>query len=127
MKKLFLIGCTAVALAGCYNDSYDKLYPTPIKPNACDTTTISYTTDIKPILTQNCNSSDCHGAGGGSGYDFTDSTVLQPLVQNGTVVNDINWTPTGRNHNMPTTGNKLGSCEINKITRWANLGANCGN
>ena len=130
MKKLIIIGCTIIAFAGCYNDKYDQLYPTPTptKANTCDTTTISYATDIKPILDQNCNSSSCHGAGGGtSGFDFTDTASLQQQALNGSIVSDINFTPTSRHHNMPSGLSQLAVCSINKITRWVNLGANCGN
>ena len=129
MKKLIIIALAVVAFAGCYNDSYDKLYPTPVtntNTNTCDTTTVSYTTDILPILSQNCSTgSSCHVAGGASGYDLTDTTVLKTEALNGAIVGDINYAPTGRNHNMPLTGGKLSDCNINKITRWVNLGALC--
>jgi len=131
MKKVLIIAGTIIALAGCYNDSYDKLYPVPVTKgttNTCDTTTISYTTDILPILNANCNSSSCHASGGSSGYNFSDTTVLHSstVVQN--IVNDINFTPSGKGHNsMPYLGNKISQCDINKITRWVNLGSNCSN
>ena len=127
MKKVILAGAAIIALAGCYNDSYDKLYPTPTKPATCDTTTISYTHDIVPILNTNCNSASCHAPSGSSGYDLTDTVTLQGVALGGILVNDINFTPTGRNHDMPKDLPKLGSCDINKITRWVNLGANCSN
>ena len=133
MKKLIIIGCTIIAFAGCYNDKYDQLYPTPTPSkgttNTCDTTTVSYTTEIKPIFDQSCNTSGCHAAGSGStGYDFTDTTVLKTQAKNGSIVQDINFAPSGRGHNnMPYGGSKITACSINKITRWVNLGANCGN
>ena len=132
MKKGLIIAGTIIALAGCYNDSYDKLYPVPVTKgttNTCDTTTISYANEILPILNTNCNSSACHGAGGGtSGYDFTDTTVLHSTNVVSNIINDINFTPSGRGHNsMPFGGSQISSCDINKITRWVHLGSNCSN
>ncbi len=129
MKKLIIIGCTIIAFAGCYNDKYDQLYPTPTptKANTCDTTTISYITDIKPILDQNCNTSNSCHAGSGSGYDFTDTAMLKTQALNGSMVQDITFNHTRGHNNMPLGGSPILTCSINKITRWVNLGANCGN
>ena len=54
MKKIALFAAASLLiLAGCYNDKYDKLYPKPVT-NTCDTTTITYSNDVKPIIVSNC-------------------------------------------------------------------------
>ena len=130
MKKI--TGLTAILtlliLAGCYNDKYNKLYPLPAS-TTCDTSTITYSHDIAPIITANCYSSSangggCHDAAGAatSGYDYqTSVTVIQGNALNGTLLGDLNWV--ARHNNMPKNGNKLPDCDINKITRWVNQGA----
>ena len=122
MKKIFLFAGLVVALGSCYNDSYDKLYPTPVTVT-CDTTTISFATDIKPIFAANCsvNSSDCHSAGSAGGINLNIwSTDLTDFVSNGKLLKDINFTA-GSNA-MPKGASKMGDCDINKITRWAHQG-----
>ena len=128
MKKIILAATALVIFAGCYNDKYDKLYPLPTTTTTtCDTTTITYTHDILPIITASCyntSTGGCHGTGTTSGYDYTTFSVLQNNALSGWVVQDINFAATGRGHNnMPLNGSKLSACDINKITRWVNQGA----
>ena len=113
---------------GCYNDKYDKLYPaTTANTTTCDTTTITYSHDIQPIISANCFSpgNGCHDAAGSStsGYDYTNFSVLQSNALAGWVVSDINFAPTRGHNNMPKNGTQLSACDINKVTRWVNEGA----
>ena len=129
MKKLLLATGLVLLIAGCYNDKYDKLYPNPpVTVNPCDTTgIITYSNDIKPIISANCYNpgNGCHDAVGSavSGYNYEDSTVLQTNALSGLVVPDINFTPTKGHNTMPKNGTQLPACNINKITRWVNEGA----
>ena len=123
MKKIILSVSILAIFAGCYNDKYDKLYPSPVT-TTCDTTSISYAHDILPILNTSCNTSNCHDAGGGtSGLDFTIFSVLQGQATADLMLNDINGTLGRGNHAMPKDLPKLAQCDINKITRWVNQGA----
>jgi hypothetical protein len=124
MKKIIAVACLAVILGSCYNDKADKLYPAPV--TTCDTTTISYSHDIAPIVIASCYSpgNGCHDAAGAatSGFDYQSSvTAIQSNALSGTLLGDINWLP--RHNNMPKNGSKLSDCEINKMTRWVNEGA----
>jgi hypothetical protein len=125
MKKLIFVAGILLMMGSCYNDKYDKLYPaSPVV--SCDTTTITYAHDIQPIIVANCYSpgNGCHDAlgSGASGYDYATSIgPLQTNANDGTLLGDINWLP--RHNQMPKNGNKLSDCDINKITRWVNLGA----
>jgi hypothetical protein len=49
--------------------------------------------------------------------------VLQGNALSGWLVSDINFTPTRGHNNMPKNGTQLPACDINKITRWVNEGA----
>ena len=127
MKKIMLAASLLLMLGSCYNDKYDKLYP-PQVTTTCDTTAVTYTADVKPIIVANCYSpgNGCHDAVGSStsGYNYESSiTPLQGNAADGSLVTDINWTPTRGHNSMPKNGTKLSACDINKITRWVNLGA----
>ena len=121
MKKILLIAGLSIIVAGCYNDKGDKLYPVPAVVT-CDTTTITYAHDVLPILTANCNTNGCHDATAPSATNnFLTFSNVHAVALNGQLLGDINWAPT---HNaMPKGLPKLSECDINKITRWVNLGS----
>jgi len=129
MKKIALVAATLLIFAGCYNDKYDKLYPTPVTTTTCDTNvTISYANDIEPIISANCynpSAGNCHNATGSStsGYNYEIFTVLQANALNGDLLTDITWNPTRGHHDMPLNGTQLSSCDIDKIARWITEGA----
>lgn len=123
MKKLVLIGCVLLGMSSCYNDKYDKMYPSPTV--TCDTSTTTYMAVIKPIIIANCYSpgNGCHDAVGAvtSGFDFeTNLDMLQATANSGDLMADI----TGASGNlMPKNGTRLPDCDIAKIRRWVNNGA----
>ncbi len=126
MKKLLLAALSVMALNSCYNDKYDKLYPTPTT-TVCDTSTISFAHDIVPILTANCTiNSSCHlGASSTSGYDMSTYAGIMDNSAYPTqdvLINDINGTPLSRRHAMPKDLPKIAACDINKLTKWVNAG-----
>lgn len=123
MKKITILAGLALVFAGCYNDKSDKLYPTP-STTTCDTTAITYSTDVLPIITTYCNTgSSCHSSGSTSGYDFSTYAGLNDVANVDLLLNDINGTPSTGHSAMPKNSTKLSDCNINKITRWVNLGA----
>ena len=127
MKKIIMVAGILLILGSCYNDKYDKLYPAPVTPVTCDTTTITYSHDIQPIIVANCynpSAGNCHSASGSSGFNYeTSITVLHNNALDGSLLTDINWNPTRAHNKMPLNGNQLSACDINKITRWVNQGA----
>jgi hypothetical protein len=98
---------------GCKDYNKIDLYP------PCDTTLIGYADDIQPIFFANCI--PCHSVANAFG-----GIVLETLegatipAQNGLLLKAVTHDPTVVP--MPKGGGKLGDCEINKITRWINLG-----
>ncbi len=120
MKKLIAIIGLALVTAGCYNDKYDKLYPTGSV--ACDTTTVTFSNDIVPILTAKCNTAGCHDVATASGgYTLTTYAGAKVPALSGKMLGSVNWS--AGFSAMPKNLPKLSTCEINKITRWVNQGA----
>ena len=124
MKRFLIMAGIVAMFTGCYNDKYSDLYPPVVNP--CDTTTITYSNDIKPIIATGFFSprNGCHDAVGGasSGYDFeTNIGPLQAVAANGKLLGSVHWDP-GFSQ-MPKNAPKLSDCEINKIERWVHLGA----
>ncbi len=134
MKKIVLV----VFLAGCiYNFTgcvYDKRDVD--NPNTCDTTTVSYSKTIAPIISVNCTS--CHGAsavgfGAGGGIQMDTYTSLKSVADSGWLLPSISWQlnllPTSYSatglpaENMPQSLPQLGSCDLNKINAWVHQGA----
>jgi hypothetical protein len=124
MKKVIIAAGFMVVLYGCYNDKVDKSYPLSNTGTTCDTTNVSYSKDVVPIINANCAiSGGCHDAAGAatSGYDFTTYSTLQGQATNGNLVGDLEGLP--RHNKMPKNGVPLASCDENKLIRWANEGA----
>lgn len=121
MKKILFGAVIAVALIGCYNDKYDKLYPAPqVTVDPCDTAAnpSTYSANVKPILLQSCAISACHdGTTVAGGYDFTLYDNARTAADNGLMLADIN------SGTMPQGMPKLSDCKIKQITYWVNHGA----
>jgi hypothetical protein len=120
-KKIFWIVVPLLAiilLPACIWDNLEELYP----DNAnCDTTSVSFSTDIIPILSNNCFSchSNLNAPSFGGGLSFEDH---QDVAGNSDrIIGAIN-------HNegflaMPRDGDKLNPCSINLVEAWVNSGA----
>lgn len=86
----------------------------------CDTTDMSFSSDIMPILTNKCVG--CHsGAGASGGVDLSTHSGVLAVVQSGQLFGSINWD--NAYSNMPKGGSQLPSCEINQIKAWIDAGA----
>ncbi|GAA4466963.1 hypothetical protein GCM10023093_21980 [Nemorincola caseinilytica] len=120
MRKILAVAAIAMIATGCYNDKYEELYPKGTV--VCDTTTVAFAGDIKPILDSKCNTSGCHDAATASGgYNFTTHAGVQPAMLNGRILGSVKWM-SGFSA-MPKDLPKLSQCEIDKMTRWMNQGA----
>lgn len=118
MKQFFLAAFSMLFIAmisqtACYYDNEQDLYGTV----ACDTTAISYATDIRPILDANCIS--CHAPGG--------EQEISPLltyddIKRYTDANNLSDRINGRSSLMPPTA-KMSTCNIAIIEAWINQGA----
>lgn len=88
--------------------------------SGCDTTNISYTTHIRPVMQAKCNG--CHGGSFPSaGLDLTTYGSLATIALNGKLLGVVEHQP-GYSP-MPQGGNKLPDCEIRQIRSWIEDGA----
>ena len=121
MKKrslfLFFALCAVLAsiLESCKYNNQEELHPN------CDTTGVTYSGTVVPILQANCYR--CHGDAsntGSGGIILQDYNVLKGFAADGQLYGNIAHLPGF--HNMPYDGGKLADCEIAKIKRWIDNG-----
>ncbi len=119
MRRLFsalILLAFFFSLHSCYYDNVEELYP---QAPACDTTNVTYSVTVWPIIENNCTS--CHNAGFPSGnVSLSNYDEIVAAVKNGSLLGTIRhengWSP------MPKGGGKLADCDIKKIETWINAG-----
>ena len=88
----------------------------------CDTIgAISYTTQIRPILTNWCNSCHAGTAPNGGGISLSSHAGVKAAALDGSLLGSVKQ-ESGYSA-MPQTGNKLSNCDIAKIQKWVDAGA----
>jgi len=105
MKKIYFLLLIVAGLfmaTGCYYDNEEYLYGNNTQP--CDTSNVTYSAVVAPIMTANCNG--CHSTASPSGNISTDNhTGLSTIALNA------------------KGGKKLTNCELAKIRIWIQAGA----
>jgi len=124
MKKVFsLLIIAASFLSACYYDNFKELNPF-INESVCDTastTIISFATQVKPILEQQCSSGSvsCHSAN--SGRDMTTVTAIVNNYGPTTFLGSVNWD--GSASTMPKNSpTQIDNCSIAFIRLWIEQG-----
>jgi hypothetical protein len=114
---IFILACLLLLFPSCYNDNEYDLYPYP--GTKCDSSNVTYSQTIAPILSANCNI--CHSTAVASGGVVTDNyNGLIIIANSGRLWIDVNW-ESGADP-MPKGGSKLSACDLGKIKKWINLG-----
>lgn len=120
MKKyiVFVVLVLMIIASACYNNNMEYLYPQV--PGSCDTTNVTFSGKVKPILDNNCVG--CHNTANALGSVNLDGySRVTVYVTNGKLMGTLNhasgFSP------MPKNGNKLSDCQINVIQIWINKGA----
>lgn len=120
-SKLFILSSIALMCiaVSCSNNNKEDILA---ELDPCDTTSTSYSLEIKPILDQFCNTAGCHNATSvASGYNFEDYNVVQSAALGtrflGTIRHESGFSP------MPKGSDKLTDCQIQKIEVWISKGA----
>ena len=106
---------TGFAFSGCYYDTEEELYSTV----SCDTTNVTYSGTVKPLIEQQCLS--CHsGAQPSGGIDLSTYPSVKIQADNGKLYGAIaqldGFQP------MPQ-GSRLSNCDITKVKIWVDASA----
>jgi hypothetical protein len=117
LGKIFFIlsmGC----LNGCYYDIDEELYGTG---GPCDASNVTYAVTVSGIL-QQYGCKGCHsGVSASGGVRLDNFNDVKTQIANGRLWGSINhssgFSP------MPKGGNKMLSCDINKIKAWIDAGS----
>jgi hypothetical protein len=117
MKKIRGILIAMVVLCSCYNRNETNLYPSPA---TCDTSVVTFSGTILPIMQEHCAISGCHtGPSTGNGLNYNLYSGLAVVASNGQLIPAIEHTgPDPMPKDMPM----LDACSINEIVRWVNEG-----
>jgi hypothetical protein len=110
IRGCFLFLMALFCFTSCYYDSEEALYPD--LNNACDTSSVTYSGSILPIVNDNCLG--CHsGSSAGGGVHIENYSDLAAIATNGKLMNVLN----GVTVQMPPSG-KIPSCSITKVEIW---------
>jgi len=120
-RKYFVLiiisGFTGLMANSCVKNSVEVLN------GSCDTTNVTYSKDILPVLIDACYR--CHGNGNtvfGSGINLEGYNNLQPWAGVGGFL-EGNITHAKGFNPMPYNQPKLPDCEVNKFVDWIHRGA----
>lgn len=113
---LFLISLSF--FSACYYDIEEELYPAD--NSSCDTSNVTLSQVVKPILENRCIT--CHSAGFASGgVDLATYSELARWANNGKLLSSVNHD--GNASPMPKGSPKLDNCKIQQIQLWIEQGA----
>ena len=118
MKRIIGILTSIIVLSSCYNRNETNLYPGPA---TCDTSVVTFSGTILPIMQQHCAITGCHtGPSTGNGLNYNLYSGLAVVASNGQLIPAIEHgnTPSPMPKDMPM----LDACTIDKIVRWVNEG-----
>ncbi len=110
-KRYFTALPLLLWLTGCTSDKGDL----PAPPDYCDSMTVSYTGDIKPIIDSACVS--CHVSGGPGSGDFTTYEGLKAKVDNKSLK-----ARAVDSKDMPMGGPALPDSSVRKLNCWIKAG-----
>jgi hypothetical protein len=118
-RKIIVLLGVMIALGtlfpSCYYGKEQTLYPF-VK---CDTTNVTYSQTIVPVLNSNCVV--CHYAGNpNSPFPLTTWDEVQVVVTDGKLIPSLDHTGP---YPMPKGGSMLDDCTIQKFKIWVNHGA----
>ena len=84
MNKLVSL-LIVISLSACYYDNEEELYPNL----DCTTKTISFSSDISPIINTKCATTGCHVQGGSGSGIFENYNQIKAKVDNGSFRNRV--------------------------------------
>lgn len=104
-------------MSGCYYDKEENLYG---GITTCDTSNVTFSSNVLPIIQDNCYA--CHSQAAGQGGIILEGYAnIVIRATNGSLVGAISHA--GGYSPMPKNGQKLAECDIKRIQTWINAGA----
>jgi len=109
---------TGIFLVSCYYDSEEGLYPE--LSTSCDTSLVTFTATIVPILNNNCYSCHSNQNAASSGnnlrlQNYADVSANAAAIT-GAINHSANFIP------MPKNGGKIKACSITQFGIWVREG-----
>jgi cytochrome c5 len=117
MLRIFYSLLIFTVAAGCYYDSEEYLFPEV--NNQCDTTSVTYSGSIQPILEQYCY--QCHNNASSNNIKLENYSDVVVRANNGSLYGSIAH-ESGYSA-MPPSGGKLDDCTLAKVRIWINAGS----
>ncbi len=121
IKLSFFMVTTLFLMQGCYYDNEQELYP---NTGTCDTTAVTYSAKITPIMQNNCYTchSNASSASSGGGISLEGHTNLSGYITTNQQLFLDAIKHTGTASPMPKNGGSLTPCQITQIQVWINAG-----
>lgn len=120
MKKLIYTLPFLAVLSSCYYDNTSELYPAAGLDLNCDTSNVTFSGKIAPIMTSYCGTNNsCHSSSVGEGGVILDDYSLAIQVDDATLIGSVEHA--SGYVAMPPTG-KISDCNINLIKIWIQNG-----
>jgi len=119
MKHTQLISLAILAITMIYGCAYDNLQDLKgiTDTGSCDTTAISFASQVQPIMNINCIS--CHNpSNANAGVILTNYSGVVSATAGGKLVGTLK----GQGYQQMPPSGKLPSCDIQKIESWVNAG-----
>jgi hypothetical protein len=114
MKKILVSVIIASAVIACKTPKETAATPKP----DCSNSTVTYATDIKPIMEANCTK--CHNKNNKAGYNFFTLESVKEAASKGELLGTIKHLKGYAA--MPKMASKMDQATIDKIECWINNG-----
>jgi hypothetical protein len=122
MKRLIIsIATVAIFLfffVSCYYDSEEALYPA--LSNSCDTTNVTFSGTIVPILDNNCSACHSNNTAAAYGNNIRLQNYADVLAKADRIIGSIKHLNTF--YAMPKSGGFIKPCSINQFDIWIRNG-----
>jgi hypothetical protein len=122
MRRLYpslaIIVVILLALGSCYYDSEELLYP-PVG-TSCDTTNVTFSGKIAPMLANSCLSCHSNATAAGSGNGIRLENYADVQTRATAIAGSIKQT--GTYSLMPKNGGKIKACLITQFDIWVRNG-----
>ncbi len=120
VKSFLVILLIMSVMSSCYYDDEQTLYQ--YVGTECNTSNITFTTDILPIVKASCSKSGCHDMKTAAASIVLETyTQIKQSVDSGgflgSILHDVDYSA------MPLGGQFLPQCDIDQIKVWIDGGA----